>query len=60
MKLIDHACPRCGSKNVSASPFESDEDSIWAIADCADCKCEWRWFYSLTGVEILQERVEED
>lgn len=60
MTLRDDRCPKCGSENVSASAPEGDVNVVWCTADCADCKCEWRWCYSLTSVEILQAKVEED
>jgi hypothetical protein len=55
--MNDNVCPCCGSKNISASPFEGDTNIAWCIADCADCKKEWRWFYKLSGVEILTDEV---
>lgn len=56
-KLNDSECPYCKSENVSASLPESDTNVIWVTADCADCKHEWRWVYSLSEVELVSTNV---
>lgn len=56
--MNDNVCPYCGSESISASMPESDTNTLWCTADCAECKREWRWFYELKGVELLSENVD--
>lgn len=58
-QLSDEKCPCCGSLHISVSPFESDLNIAWCVADCADCKKEWRWLYKISGVEVYPGVVEE-
>lgn len=56
----DNLCPCCGSRNISASPYEGDTNVVWRVADCGDCLKEWRWFYSLSEVQVLSKEVEDE
>lgn len=58
--LSDECCPYCQSMNISGSSYDSDINIVSQVLDCADCKHEWRWSYSLSGLDLLDSNVEGD
>lgn len=57
--LYDDCCPYCKSMNISGGSYDNDSGRVWQVMDCGDCKHEWTWTYTLSGLDLIHENVEE-
>jgi hypothetical protein len=47
-------CPNCDSGNISCDQPEIVFDTVYAIAECRDCRAEWTEKYGLIGYTDLR------
>lgn len=47
-------CPFCASKLIiPSSDIEADGNEAWQTVKCYFCEREWRDYYKLSGVEVI-------